>query len=90
MRLSVQIPLKNLKIYNFFPAHFLPLLSKIGGRTASKFPGQKLFLAAPIELYCRIFDHLQHWAIVGVSTVARPDGVYLAKSRKKSWQNLEK
>ena len=37
---------------------FLPLLDKIRALRQPKFPSQKIFFAALLELFCRIFGHL--------------------------------
>ena len=52
------MPLKKLKIFGFFQSLFPPLSAKIGSARPPKFLGQQIFLAAPFELFCRIFGHL--------------------------------
>jgi hypothetical protein len=39
-------------------AGFLPLLSKIGGRTAAIFAANQFLFSAGFELFCRIFGRL--------------------------------
>ena len=57
--LLTKLPLKKLKIVRQnISAPFLPLLVKMGAVRPPIFLGQKIFLGAPFELFCRIFGHL--------------------------------
>ena len=51
---------KNIKLFKaeFFAAAFLPLLAKIGGRTANKFSRPQNFSTAGFEFFDRNFGRL--------------------------------
>ena len=63
-----KLPLKKkLKVARkCFPTPFLSLLDKIWGRTATKLLAQMIFVAAPFELFCRIFGHLATVMMIAV------------------------
>ena len=53
-----ELPLKNQKNRKYFLAPFLPLFIKIGGHTATNFPGSKVTFSGTFWVFCIIFDHL--------------------------------